>query len=98
MEYTTTFKLELTERFDYVTIDLDKQFFYIEVVNLQSNITVLKISINLEKDETMVEGNITQYDTLHIDALLQGLKGVAQTCIDRHLRSEEELFAFLEEN
>ncbi|PFW59468.1 hypothetical protein COL13_01695 [Bacillus cereus] len=98
MEYTTTCKLELAERFDYVTIDLDKQFFYIEVVNLQSNIPVLKISINLEKDETMVEGNITQYDTLHIDVLLQGLKGVAQTCIDYHLKSQEELFAFLEEN
>ena len=46
----------------------------------------------------MVKGNITQYDTLHIDVLLQGLKDVAQTCIDYHLKSQEELFAFLEEN
>lgn len=46
----------------------------------------------------MVEGNITQYDTLHIDTLLQGLKGVAQTYIDYHLKSQEELFAFSEEN
>lgn len=90
--------LELVERFDYVTINLDKQFFYIEVVNLQSNTAGLKISINLEKDETIVEGNIMQYDTSHIDALLQGLKCVAQTCIDRNLSNQEELFAFLEEN
>ncbi|MGT8955977.1 protein Dhp61 [Bacillus cereus] len=98
MEYTTTYKLELSERFDYVTIDLDKQFFYIEVVNLQSNITVLKISINLQKDETMVEVNIIHYDTFHVDALLQGLKYVARTCIDHNLKNQKELFAFLEEN
>ena len=49
LEYTTVGDLELVERFDYVMIDLDKQFFYIEVVNLQSNKAVLKISINLEK-------------------------------------------------
>lgn len=98
MDYTTTYKLELSERFDCVTIDLDKQFFYIEVVNLQSNITVLKISINLQKDETMVEGNIIHYDTLHVDALLQELKYVARTCIDHNLKKQKELFAFLEEN
>jgi len=98
LEYTTTCKLELSERCDYVTIDLDKQFFYIEVVNLQSNITVLKISINLQKDETMVEGNIIHYDTLHVDALLQELKYVARTCIDHNLKNQKELFAFLEEN
>ncbi|EEM87409.1 hypothetical protein bthur0012_45360 [Bacillus thuringiensis serovar pulsiensis BGSC 4CC1] len=98
LEYTTVGDLELVERFDYVTIDLDKQFFYIEVINLQSNKAVLKISINLEKDETMIEGNTIQYDTLHIEALLQGLKCVAQTCIDRNLSNQEELFAFLEEN
>ncbi|PFR34910.1 hypothetical protein [Bacillus cereus] len=98
MEYTTTYKLELSERFDYVTIDLDKQFFYIEVVNLQSNITVLKISINLQKDEMMVEGHIIHYDTFHVDALLQGLKYGARTCIDHNLKNQKELFAFLEEN
>ena len=54
--------------------------------------------MNLEKDETMIEGNTIQYDTLHIEALLQGLKCVAQTCIDRNLSNQEELFAFLEEN
>ncbi|EEM69574.1 hypothetical protein bthur0009_44290 [Bacillus thuringiensis serovar andalousiensis BGSC 4AW1] len=54
--------------------------------------------MNLEKDETMIEGNTIQYDTLHIEALLQGLKYVAQTCIDRNLSNQEELFAFLEEN
>jgi hypothetical protein len=90
--------LELSERFDYVTIDLEKQFFCIDVVNLQSNTAVLKISINLKIDETMVEGNIIQYDTLYIDTLLQGLKCIAQTYIDRNLRNQEELFAFLEEN
>ncbi|BCC61300.1 hypothetical protein BCJMU10_4608 [Bacillus cereus] len=94
MEYTTTYKLELSERFDYVTIDLDKQFFYIEVVNLQSNITVLKISINLQKDETMVEGNIIHYDTFHVDALLQGLKYVARTCINHNLKTKRNCLHF----
>lgn len=46
----------------------------------------------------MIKGNIVQYDTLYIDALLQGLKCIAQTCIDRKLKNQEELFAFLEEN
>ncbi|WP_436864221.1 protein Dhp61 [Bacillus fungorum] len=86
------------ERFDYITIDLEQQFFCIEVVNVKSNTTVLKISINLQKDETMVEGNIIHYDTFHIDALLQGLKCVARTCINHNLRNQKELFAFLEEN
>ncbi len=90
--------LELVERFDYVTIDLDKQFFCIEVVNLHSNTVILKISINLKTDETMVEGNIVQYDTLHRDALLQGLKETAQMCMTHNLRNQEELFAFLEKN
>ena len=37
----------------------------------------------------MVEGNIIQYDTLYIDTLLQGLKCIAQTCIDRNLRNQK---------
>lgn len=45
----------------------------------------------------MVEGNIIHYDTLHVDALLQGLKYVARTCIDHNLKNQKELFAFLEE-
>lgn len=52
----------------------------------------------MQKDETMVEGNIIHYDTLHVDALLQGLKYVARTCIDHNLKNQKELFAFLEEN
>lgn len=40
----------------------------------------------MQKDETMVEGNIIHYDTFHVDALLQGLKYVARTCIDHNLK------------
>jgi hypothetical protein len=57
LDYTTTYKLELSEQFDYV-----------------------------------------HYDTFHVDALLQGLKYVARTCIDHNLKNQKELFAFLEEN
>ncbi len=46
----------------------------------------------------MVEGNIIHYDTFHVDALLQGLKYVARTCINHNLKNQKELFAFLEEN
>ncbi|ASI85781.1 hypothetical protein ACI5QN_04446 [Bacillus cereus] len=52
----------------------------------------------MQKDETMVEGNTIHYDTFHVDALLQGLKYVARTCIDHNLKNQKELFAFLEEN
>ncbi|USK99653.1 ATPase [Bacillus tropicus] len=41
------------ERFDYITIDLDKKFFYMEIVQIETNITLLKISLNLDKDETV---------------------------------------------
>jgi len=37
------------ERFDYITIDLDKIFFYMEVVQIETNVTLLKISLNLKK-------------------------------------------------
>ena len=50
------------ERYDYITIDLDKKFFYTEIVQLETNRTLLKISLNLEKDETIIAGNVKQYD------------------------------------
>ncbi|SEJ62061.1 hypothetical protein SAMN04487780_11116 [Bacillus thuringiensis] len=37
------------ERFDYITIDLDKIFFYMEVVQIETNVTLLKILLNLKK-------------------------------------------------
>lgn len=82
------------ERFDYITIDLDKKLFYIEVVQLETTITLLKIFINLEKDETIIAGNVKQYDPSRLEPLLQSFKHTAQTCIEHNLRSPEELFAF----
>ena len=35
-----------------------------EVVQLETNITSLKISLNLDKDETIIAGNVKQYDIL----------------------------------
>ena len=45
----------------------------------------------------MVEGNIIHYDTFHVDALLQGLKYVARTCINHNLKPKGTV-CILEEN
>ncbi|MDL2417095.1 hypothetical protein AVT_19230 [Bacillus tropicus] len=86
------------ERFDYITIDLDKKFFYIEVVQIKTNITLLKISLNLEQDETIVAGKAKHYDPARLEQLIQSFKHTAQTCLEHNLRSPEELFAFWKEN
>ncbi|OTY58991.1 hypothetical protein BK748_13215 [Bacillus thuringiensis serovar graciosensis] len=86
------------ERYDYIIIDLDKKFFYMEVVQLETNITSLKISLNLDKDETIIAGNVKQYDPSRLEPLIQNFKQTAQTCLAHNLRSPEELFAFWKEN
>ncbi|AAU15846.1 hypothetical protein I6G76_28835 [Bacillus cereus] len=86
------------ERFDYITIDLDKKFFYMEVVQLETNITLLKISLNLDKDETIIAGNVKQYDPSRLESLIQSFKHTAQTCLEHNLRSPEELFTFWKGN
>ncbi|MEB9682035.1 hypothetical protein P4J24_08950 [Bacillus anthracis] len=86
------------ERFDYITIDLDKKFFYMEIVQLETNITLLKISLNLDKDETIIAGNVKQYDSSRLESLIQSFKHTAQTCLEHNLRSPEELFAFWKGN
>jgi len=86
------------ERFDYITIDLDKKFFYIEVVQLETNITLLKVSLNLDKDETIIAGNVKQYDPSRLEHLIQNFTLTAQTCLEHNLRSPEELFAFWKGN
>ncbi|HDR7352011.1 hypothetical protein [Bacillus wiedmannii] len=57
------------ERFDYITIDLDK-------------------------DETIIAGNVKQYDPSRLEQFIQSFKRIAQTCLEHNLRSPEELFAF----
>lgn len=86
------------ERFDYITIDLDKKFFYMEVVQLETNITLLKISLNLDKDETIIAGNVKQYDPSRLEQFIQSFKHTAQTCLAHNLRNPEELFAFWKGN
>ncbi|SMD95741.1 hypothetical protein BACERE00185_02007 [Bacillus mobilis] len=86
------------ERFDYITIDLDKKFFYIEVVQLETNITLLKVSLNLDKDETIIAGNVKQYDPSRLEHVIQNFALTAQTCLEHNLRSPEELFAFWKGN
>ncbi|WP_410981311.1 protein Dhp61 [Bacillus pacificus] len=86
------------EKFDYITIDLDKKFFYMEIVQLETNRTLLKISLNLEKDETIIAGNVKQYDPSRLESLIQSFKHTAQTCLAHNLRSPEELFAFWKKN
>ena len=86
------------ERYDYIIIDLDKKFFYMEVVQLETNITSLKISLNLDKDETIIAGNVKQYDPSRLEQFIQSFKHTAQTCLAHNLRSPEELFAFWKGN
>ncbi|MGF9765388.1 protein Dhp61 [Bacillus albus] len=80
------------ERFDYITIDLDK------VVQLETNITSLKVSLNLNKDETIIAGNVKQYDPSRLEQFIQSFKRTAQICIEHNLRSPEELFSFWKGN
>lgn len=82
------------ERYDYIIIDLDKKFFYMEVVQLKTNITSLKISLNLDKDETIIAGNVKQYDPSRLEQFIQSFKHTAQTCLAHNLRSPEELLHF----
>ncbi|MED3686070.1 MULTISPECIES: hypothetical protein [Bacillus cereus group] len=86
------------ERYDYITIDLDKKFFYMEVVQIETNLTLLKVSLNLDKDETIITGNVKQYDPSRLEQLIQSFKRTAQTCLEHNLRSAEELFAFWKRN
>ncbi|WP_439874294.1 protein Dhp61 [Bacillus mycoides] len=86
------------EQFNYITIDLDKKFFYIEVVQIETNITLLKMSLNLEQDEAIIEGKAKYYDPSRLEQLIQSFKHTAQTCLEHNLRSPEELFAFWKEN
>lgn len=86
------------ERYDYIIIDLDKKFFYMEVVQLKTNITSLKISLNLDKDETIIAGNVKQYDPSRLEQFIQSFKHTAQTCLAHNLRSPEELFTFWKGN
>ena len=65
-----------------------------EIVQLETNITLLKISLNLEKDETIIAGNVKQYDPSRLEQFIQSFKHTAQTCLAHNLRSPEELFAF----
>lgn len=85
------------ERFDYITIDLDK-IFYMEVVQIETNVTLLKISLNLKKDKTIVDGKAKHYDSSRLEHLIQNFKRTAQTCLEHNLRSAEELFAFWKRN
>ncbi|HDR6270888.1 hypothetical protein [Bacillus thuringiensis] len=86
------------ERYDYITIDLDKKFFYMEVVQIETNLTLLKISLNLKKDKTIVDGKAKHYDSSRLEQLIQSFKRTAQTCLEHNLRSPEELFAFWKGN
>lgn len=98
MEINIVGYFKQVERFDYITIDLDKKFFYVEVVQLETNITLLKLSLNLDKDETIIAGNVKQYDPSRLEQLIQSFKRTSQTCLEHNLRSPEDLFAFWKEN
>jgi len=56
------------------------------------------IAIDLDKDETIIAGNVKQYDLSRLEQLIQSFKRTAQTCLEHNLRSPEELFAFWKRN
>lgn len=95
-EYTSEAKISLVEKFNFITIDLENKFFYVQVVNAKNNNVLLGVTIDLDKDETKVEGNVENYNTLKIEHLLIGLKITAQTCIDNNLHNAYELAKFNE--
>ncbi|MGI0535306.1 hypothetical protein KFD70_23770 [Bacillus pfraonensis] len=97
-DYTSYAVLEQVEKFDYITIDLENKFFYIEVIDIKTNKVLLSVSLDLKRDKTTVNGDIEKYHTLQIDDLLTGFKITAQMCIDNNLRNTEELWAFIENN
>ncbi len=69
-----------------------------EVVQIETNLTLLKVSLNLDKDETIITGNVKQYDPSRLEQLIQSFKRTAQICLEHNLRSAEELFAFWKRN
>ena len=81
------------ERYDYIIIDLDKKFLHGSCAT-KTNITSLKISLNLDKDETIIAGNVKQYDPSRLEQFIQNFKHTAQTCLEHNLRSPEELLHF----
>ena len=89
---------EPVEKFEYITIDLENKFFYIEVVDIKTSKVLLGVSLDLQKNKTTVNGDIEKYHTLQIDDLLAGFKITAQLCIDHNLRNQDELWVFIEKN
>ncbi len=67
-------------------------------MQLETNITLLKISLNLAKGETTIAGNVKQYDPSRLEQFIQSFKRTAQTCLEHNLRSPEELFSFWKGN
>ncbi|WP_410984120.1 hypothetical protein [Bacillus cereus] len=97
-DYTIYAVLEQVEKFDYITIDLENKFFYIEVIDTKTNKVLLGVSLDLKRDQTKVNGDIEKYHTLQIDDLLAAFKITAQLCIDYNLRNQDELWAFIKKN
>ncbi|WP_242243259.1 hypothetical protein [Bacillus cereus group sp. BfR-BA-01309] len=96
--YTSIPRIDLVERFDFITIDLENKFFYIQVLDVKSNNILLRITMNLEKDTTKVAGNgrVKKYTDEEIKHLLIGLKITAQSCIDNNSYNAYELKKYLQ--
>ncbi|AWC30956.1 helicase [Bacillus cereus] len=97
-DYTSISRIDLVERFNFITIDLENKNFYIQVVDVKSNNVLLGITIDLENDTTKVAGNgsVKKYTDEEIEHLIIGLKITAQSCIDNNLYNAYELKKYLE--
>ncbi|XKK19916.1 hypothetical protein HFP66_00595 [Bacillus sp. A17A.1] len=97
-EYTSISRVDLLERIDFITIDLENKFFFIQIVDVTSNNVQLRITIDLKKGTTKVAGNgrVKKYTAEEIEHLLIGLKITAQTCIDNNLYNPYELKKYIE--
>ncbi|MEH7186081.1 protein Dhp61 [Bacillus toyonensis] len=97
-DYSSIARIDLVERFNFITIDLENKNFYIQVVDEKSNNVLLGLTMDLKKGTTKVAGNgsVKKYTDEEIEHLLIGLKITAQTCIDNNLYNAYELRKYLE--
>ncbi|MBK5491764.1 hypothetical protein [Bacillus sp. TH13] len=97
-EYTSISRIDLIERFDFITIDLENEIFVIQVVDVKNNNVLLRINIDLKNGTTKVAGNgrVRKYTTEEIEHLLIGLKITAHACIDNNLYNPYKLKKYIE--
>ncbi|CAM4069826.1 hypothetical protein BAMA_01550 [Bacillus manliponensis] len=94
-DFTSYASLDLVEHFDFVTIDLQRKFFVVHIVEVKTDKILLKVFINYDEDDVRIEGDTAHYETMDIACLIESLKVTAKLCIENDLCNDEELETFL---